>query len=1465
MTNHEAPGTPGPTSSRTRRRRRKVLIGVGVALVLLVALAPTIAGWFAPGIIASSLKDSIPGRLSIGSASFGWFGGQGVGPVTISDPDGKQVARVEVHVSKGLLGLLGTAAGSANVGEVRISGSLDIVRAKDGTTNLGRALGLGKSPAAPGPSTTGSPAPRPPAHLPKNLNASLNVTSLAVTFTDQVPSPARKVALTDITLVASVNAAAADARFSARASQDGVGAGTITGSLKATVLAGPDGTLTPQATLLDADISLAGVPTAVIDTLAGRALAGVLSPGATLADALGPALDTRVTAKGNTRQLNASLEVVLANLHADGSVRYADRLLTLDKPLGVSIRGSAVRALAPGLDAALKGQQDVTLAAFPDASLRVESLSLPIDLAAPSTPDLRPLATAVQIDVGAASGTVRIDPSAATPSAFATEPLTLRLASARLGDALTIQGSTRATIDAKPAGDVVIDLAAADLLDSSGKPSAALPTLRGKVEVRGVATALAQPFAQGIDLRSGIGPALDLSINAQSQPAPAGAPALRLDLSAHAEKLGVTGSLVASPQRITTLGQGLRLDLANAGAIVGPLIPRGAGMTIAPTGSVVVYVPTLDMPLTAGSAPDLAHTRLGTRTEIRSWRIVPDPATGAAPIDLAGAALDFGFLPGGDPRLVLDAILTQGGVTCHPQATFDFFNTWDAAGRMSDPSVIRPVGTLDIADLPTALADVFLATPARGTLDVRAILAQALGNKASIKLVTSRPERGDSIDLALSISTPTTNLSARAGVSVNALELRSMAGQLGLTPAAFSAILAQAAPQGLPIGTPRLTQDFRPSFALDAMTIPIDRSFKPDLAATSPATLRLDLSGLALDGLSLKDDAGNAQPLGAVGLGDGSVIAARVAIASLLAGPASPDKDARVDLDLRPQGPSRQSLGAVKGTITAPLAAAQPAGPIVATLALQDLAPAVAEAMLPASLMERGTLPALAGQSVAINLKSTITPPAPVNGQVDWPASRISAEVAIAGERVSTPAPLALDLLPDRIALSRAGSLSLTPDPAFLNARLAGAKDAKGSPAAGTLQLIEPVTLTASIKTLALSRGAGPLKPGVFALDVDISVPHARFMREQGEPLEISALAIHATHPANSTDGAIHADLKGDLATGPEHAPLELTVAISRLASPEGVPTPDLAIMTASGDLHAVPTPLIDALARQHGLLVEVLGPTLDAKVRAEGVSLKGSEANQSPIDLELTSPRAKAHITGVVREGTFVATRDVEAQLLEITPALGGQLNAALPIIGTLEKKPTDRPAMVRISDLSMPISGGLSALSAKVQVDPGEARFATSTAFGELLNLVKVSTQGLVGQRLDPLSLTIDKGVIVVPPYNLKLGEFTLQTQGQVNLGTRGVDIVTRIPFGALSDEIAGKVKLNSGLGAAVGRVLPIENLTMIPFRTSGTFDKSKTSFDAELLVKDLGKSISPERVIDQLPELIPGLKKKKDEKPK
>ncbi len=89
--------------------------------------------------------------------------------------------------------------------------------------------------------------------------------------------------------------------------------------------------------------------------------------------------------------------------------------------------------------------------------------------------------------------------------------------------------------------------------------------------------------------------------------------------------------------------------------------------------------------------------------------------------------------------------------------------------------------------------------------------------------------------------------------------------------------------------------------------------------------------------------------------------------------------------------------------------------------------------------------------------------------------------------------------------------------------------------------------------------------------------------------------------------------------------------------------------------------------------------------------------------------------------------------------------------------------------------------------------------------------------------------------------------------------LDVVTYVPFGALTDEAAGK--FNTGLGGKLAGLTGgvLEKSTMMPFRTRGTFEKHDTKPDLELFVKEAGKSI-----IDTPKNLGEGLKdlfKKKD----
>lgn len=116
------------------------------------------------------------------------------------------------------------------------------------------------------------------------------------------------------------------------------------------------------------------------------------------------------------------------------------------------------------------------------------------------------------------------------------------------------------------------------------------------------------------------------------------------------------------------------------------------------------------------------------------------------------------------------------------------------------------------------------------------------------------------------------------------------------------------------------------------------------------------------------------------------------------------------------------------------------------------------------------------------------------------------------------------------------------------------------------------------------------------------------------------------------------------------------------------------------------------------------------------------------------------------------------------------------------------------------------------------------------------------MVGRRLAPLTVTVREGVITYPVYRLPLGEFSVDAEGSIDLVRNTIDVVTWLPFGALTDEAAGRLKINSGIGGALGQVLNLESLTMVPFRTSGSLDRPGTQVDVELMLKRLPGRLDP-----------------------
>lgn len=1283
----------GVTPPRKRGRWKKILLALVLLAGGVVALAPTIAGWVAPGIVASSVK--IPGSVTIEKMSLGWFGGQSIGPVVIRGKDAKAgeppIVTMTIKTPRGLLGLLGVARGSFDIGTIEGTGSANIVRYADGTTNLERALGSG---ASGGSSSKPSGGAAGPIKVPGGLDATLNLTNMSVTFTDErAPGGPTTVTLMGGTLTAAVEShegGLLNATFSTKVAEGNpaIGNGTIAGGLRATGFVGADGVLALDKASVDSNFAMSDVPSGIAD-----AFAPALPNGASIATTLGPTLGLTLNAKGSAGKISGEISSIAKNLLVSGEFALADKSLTLTKPLSVRVAGEAARALSPVVEGLLRqGDEPVRLESVPAFTLVIDAVRLPLDLANPGKIDLRGGSVDLRVGVeGNTRGTVKLG---SERKEFALEPLSIRVQSVDFAKGIAINGGTKASIGGQPAGTLTIALNAKNVLDDQGGLATGLPVVVGEVGIANVSTSLVQAFVpENVDLAQDLGPSVDVVLK--------------------------------------------------------------------------------------------AHT------------------------DIAAEAVKQSGKPGG-------------------------------AGASS--------GTFD--------------------LNVRA-------EKAT--------------------------LSARAGVAKDAVKLEAMQANVRVSPETA----ARLAP-----GEARLTTPLALKVELggQGFVVPLKGS-EAQLRKASPLELTISSPGVGVTGLSLAGEDGVKKPLGEVGVRDlGGTV--RVDVAALLPDPSvipgtlpsdgGVQGKAELEMSGTVTGPKGATLGTLRLGALAPLNTGNLGDAIKASVAIDGLSPAVAQSILPEGTVKPGMLEGALGESVGISLQAAITTPGKDLKNLDAANASISAAMKITGERVSTVKPLVVSVGKDRVSLMSPGEVRLAVDPAWVNETfLTATVDpslVNGRADVRSLTLMEPTSATVAISKLVVakpvagvgadgaaeSKAVGPLKAGVFDVELDVLVPKVVLKKHDGKRIELANLDLHAVHPKDATDGTINAALTGRAgaaATATDAATLadiDLAISATKIATPGGVIDLSQGTLNVSGDLKKFPTPLLDIVLNQNGALQEFVGDTADVRLKAQNISLAGakdvSPLEKALVDVSVNSPRVSLIAAGKIEGGAFVASAPIEVQLTEVTPAAGGFINAALPAIGSIEKRAgTDRPAKVVVSNLVYPIDGRFERFDGAFNIDPGEARFASSTAFGEILKVVKQRTEGEVGTKLEPLAVAITKGEIAIPKYSIPLGEFTVGTEGSINLATRTVNVVTWIPFGALSDKAAGLVKLNSGVGSAIGRVLPIEGITAIPFRTSGTFAKTGTKLDAELLTKNLVDTVRPDKVIERLPELIPGgvpklpelfPKKKKDE---
>lgn len=1121
---------------------------------------------------------------------------------------------------------------------------------------------------------------------------------------------------------------------------------------------------------------------------------------------------------------------------------------------------------------------------------------------------------------GDSSGTTAGASAAPTSwRSFRVEPMSLSINASDLGKPVSIIGGTKATLDGQSAGDVSINASAAGLLDAKGhlralsKAGGLADQVDADVRVTGMATSLVQPIVAGmnlpIDLRMDVGPTMDLSIQAKADTtgasgsaSGAGLPPMNLTMALTSSNITLNAAARVDKNIISAPGDALTLKInALAGLANRILNTPGQAQSLQLSGagraSVMLKDVSVDLNALRGDAP-LAAVRARAGMTLDSLSVLPASfAPGSTSVEVKTFTLSADLEPGKAPAIDVNAALRHeshdfGAIA---KLTLDGLKDGKApkGGGLDAAFKIGANGSIGATNVPRSLLGSvpalrsLLSTQATSGSDMTSQLARAVqasvGNTLSLS-TTFAPIAGKEVgtDARLALTTQAQGV----GADLNATITGSMAtvSTLGLfvsmDPTTINPVLAStAAPGTSPM---RIAQPFKLNIAsAEAITIPLSSkhgALEPDFARASAATINLSTSGdLAIDNIAVGTDERGQPRTTQVRL---SNFAGQ--LKAPLAGLASDDAKAKSratgKLDaLLARGGGGGGGGGSGGSgaggdggklaeLSANVSAAMDGSSPDGSVRLVN----VDTSGLDALLGQNGTLAGALGDKADITAKAT---PSGKTTQIDMDikATRLQG------------ASIALSSDASRLTLTKPATIVWSPDAKFVNTLIVG-RDSGNARSGQALQVsqVSPFTIQLSELTLSQSPATagqapeGPMKPGVFKLGATIIAPSLGFLvpsegKGPANPVTMEGLKIAARSVDGQTPG-VDAELSIDRITstlGSASQRSGARLSIANLADARGVVQTGKAIINMTADLKSFPTALADALARQNGLMSEVLGPTFDASADVKNVTISPASASTPgalPISgtvlAKVAAPRANATIEGNVVNGTFIQSGSTGAKVVEIRPEFVQALQGGLPLIERVTKTLKDAPAALDTEGMQVPLDNDMRKLNGVAKIDPGVVQFVVNSLFGDFLSSSGVKATGSLGNKIEPFVVRFTQGVANYDRFKLPIGTFTIETRGTVDMVQRQLDIITYVPLIGLSEKAVGSI--DTGIAGKLG---VLDKMTLVPIRTRGSFENQKTEIDVNLFVKETGDKLlkDPGKLIEKgLDDALKGLFDKKP-KPK
>ncbi|RNC80419.1 MAG: hypothetical protein ED559_01000 [Phycisphaera sp.] len=1155
---------------------------------------------------------------------------------------------------------------------------------------------------------------------------------------------------------------------------------------------GVDEILERLITGLDGVVEINNVETVLAEPIFGPA---VRKAGFVLEEDLGETVDMEFSLAGS-EQKSARFWLTSDNLRASAGFVLEDGVL----------RSDDVRIKAVSLAPLMTRQIDAGNAWFDDggeAELWVRDLVVDLNrLDRDEGVDLRAVSGVVEFRLTEMAGEI-IDLGETKPLSSTPAAVTVDLSD--VGSGASIAAGVAVRVGDRPAGDLNLSVRVRDLVDERGMLAEGLPTLDGEITVRDVMTSMLQPLVEdaGLALGQDIGPSLTLiaqaSVDAED--------VVRLEGSAKAERLDGSADFEIRDRVLRSVDDGLRVELRNAGEVIARLLGDGVS---APRGG-GVRLDSDDLVIASGAdGIDWSRSRVSASVGVIGVTLI-DPSN--LQYNFERLDIDTTFGAQSDGVLSLNGVIQRGGepVLMAGQLTLhELINESSISG-----DTIRLGGQIDVTGFPIAAATDVVDM---GGSDAQTIAAELVGRLIDASLVAD--ETTGEIDLEI-----------RGDRLTGSVETTLVGGDLRIESGRFRSVVseevieqisiraAQAAgstePSGLQFTEPAIAELTFGSFGVLS-----GWSFDP----SGTADIGFSASG-QVTGFDLRRGDEVVQS-GSLGLGS-LTIEGRVPVGGVLG-----DEIAEASIAVSGELVSGESLlGRVVGGLDVSFDAGMPSGPVRGDLVVEKIDSGLVDEVLLLDGFVAGMTGASAGAE--ISFAGTLN---------DAMLVGFDGTVAFSSPRLSTKEPANVVLDETSIRLVEPVRIDWQVETDIATHRIfmqpVGAERVLAA---------EAVDTVITISEFVLARSDGPLRPGLFNIDASYEAPTftAHVVHEEGR----AESGIDHTYIDNRFTIAGDAELLrisgvANPADG-RSEPVVLDVTLQNFASETGEISWANAEIDFDLSVKEAPTALYDALLRQGGMMAEVLGPEMTIQINGETLT-----QDSGVLMLDLDATRASGDLIGRMFEGRFIATEPAQLVVDVVRPELGSYLSMAIPVIGTISKAPEDGPATLTLQTLEVPMvresaTSRLQGLSLEAVIDLGLARFETSSLFVGVVKAAQQRTEGGLGRRMEPIEITVNSGNVTYPRTKVPIGEFTIESEGRYNLVTGDMDIVTYIPFAALSEEALGKLK--TGLTSALGRFVPVfESATMVPWRTKGLPGERKTQPDVELLLENVGTQLNPLRIL-------------------